>query len=809
MTWHAIRKCMEPGKMQHPVDGRAWKNFDTKYPDFTKEPRNIRLGLAADGFNPFGNLIRFYSMWPVILTTYNLPPWLCMKESSFMLTLLIPSTKYPGKDIDVYLRPLIDDLKDLRALKSVKTLDVATCQKFNMRAMVLWTNNDFLARSKTTYVNQRRFSKKPHKYRRSLDFNGETEDEDPPRKFDRVQIMAQLARMPMRVKGKHPRWHIRPRWMYPFKRYIKKLKNYVRNKAKPKGSIAKGYVAEEALTFSSHYFWDFTTKFNRPDANVDCPLPTCQFQVFRSVCKSIGLRSIIRFDHQELKKVIWNVLHNSPEIDTYWAKFKSEFPNQDMKEESPGWFGSQIQRHIDKDPGVSVSSELFAFACGPTQTPISVNSCVVNGVRFFVHSRDERRTTQKSDICSSGEKDGEMYYGQLEEILEFLYMSFKVVLFRVKWFDTSNEGRKVKRFVIRNNVTQIWTNDGQSMDVDAPPDIIDVDEDDDIIDKEDTLPHDLADSDDEDLVNVDDDDDVALVYSNVSRCSKGSRSDGGGDDRKSTRKPNLGGRKSCRLNTRKETQNLWLRRITDLHGSQPIRSEWSDRGTLMPLGNHTTHWANLLGEIVREFLMHYRCWHNILAGKKAGVLGKIESQFDLAPHTQSDLENWIKINTGIQQHLAKIYTDNKSALKAEYWLLTPKTGLTTWNTSDPDVRRTPPKQIGMRRLSFGLIPRTLPAGHISSVGRVLARQGMDVLIPPEPRCTHTANVDELKKTNKQLKKQMDMIMKVFRSDDKMSQLLTQIQSQAEVGSGNGSARAGDDEPGDDEDADEDEEDEDS
>nr|GEZ19611.1 hypothetical protein [Tanacetum cinerariifolium] len=57
-------------------------------------------------------------------------------------------------------------------------------------------------------------------------------------------------------------------------------------------------------------------------------------------------------------------------------------------------------------------------------------------------------------------------------------------------------------------------NSGQSIDVDAPPDIIDVDEDDDIIDDEDVLPHDLADSDNENLINVDDDDGVAVVYSN-------------------------------------------------------------------------------------------------------------------------------------------------------------------------------------------------------------------------------------------------------------------------------------------------------
>nr|GFA46351.1 hypothetical protein [Tanacetum cinerariifolium] len=163
------------------------------------------------------------------------------------------------------------------------------------------------------------------------------------------------------------------------------------------------------------------------------------------------------------------------------------------------------QRHIDKDPCVSASSGLFAFACGPTPTPISVNSCVVNGVRFVVHSHDEGRTTQNNDICSSGDKNKEMYYGQLEEIVEFSLKDLDFATLHI---------------------------DAQSMDVDALPDTIDVNEDDDIIDDEDALPHDLADSDDEDLVNVDvDDDDVAVVYSNVSRCSKGHGGDGGGDDR--------------------------------------------------------------------------------------------------------------------------------------------------------------------------------------------------------------------------------------------------------------------------------------
>nr|GEU95684.1 hypothetical protein [Tanacetum cinerariifolium] len=56
MTWNATGKCTKLDKMQNLVDSRAWKNFDTKYPDFAEELRNVRLGLAADGCNPFGKL---------------------------------------------------------------------------------------------------------------------------------------------------------------------------------------------------------------------------------------------------------------------------------------------------------------------------------------------------------------------------------------------------------------------------------------------------------------------------------------------------------------------------------------------------------------------------------------------------------------------------------------------------------------------------------------------------------------------------------------------------------------------------------
>ncbi|PWA69915.1 hypothetical protein CTI12_AA279850 [Artemisia annua] len=135
-----------------------------------------------------------------------------------------------------------------------------------------------------------------------------------------------------------------------------------------------------------------------------------------------------------MKKVIWYVLHNIPEIDTYMNEFEREFPDSDMSKEFADWFAMKIRKlYVAKYP--TCTPDLFALACGPSPTPISVNSCVVNGVKLVVHSRDIKRTTQNNGICSPGEKKGEMYYGQLEEILEFAYTQFKVVLFRVKWFD--------------------------------------------------------------------------------------------------------------------------------------------------------------------------------------------------------------------------------------------------------------------------------------------------------------------------------------------------------------------------------------
>ena len=145
MTWHAKHR-LQDGKMRHPADSPSWRNIDYRWPDFGGEARNIRLALSADGINPHNNgLTNRYSCWPVLLVNYNLPPWLCMKRKFMMLTILVSGPHEPGNNLDVYLQPLIDDLKKLWEEGEPNVYDASSKSHFTLKTVLIWTINDFPA----------------------------------------------------------------------------------------------------------------------------------------------------------------------------------------------------------------------------------------------------------------------------------------------------------------------------------------------------------------------------------------------------------------------------------------------------------------------------------------------------------------------------------------------------------------------------------------------------------------------------------------------------------------------------------------
>ncbi|KAM3221445.1 hypothetical protein P3L10_020713 [Capsicum annuum] len=61
-----------------------------------------------------------------------------------MMSLLILGPQVPGKDIDIYLHPLVDELKELWS-NGVEIFNTSTEESFKMHAAILWTISNFPA----------------------------------------------------------------------------------------------------------------------------------------------------------------------------------------------------------------------------------------------------------------------------------------------------------------------------------------------------------------------------------------------------------------------------------------------------------------------------------------------------------------------------------------------------------------------------------------------------------------------------------------------------------------------------------------
>jgi hypothetical protein len=106
-------------------------------------------------------------------------------------------------------------------------------------------------------------------------------------------------------------------WMYPIERRLGILKNFVRNRARPEGSIAEAYMASDTLIFCSRYMEDVDTKFNQDDdSGTEMPLPD-DISVFKHGATLVGANRTEYIEDAVMNKLIWYVLHNAEEADEY------------------------------------------------------------------------------------------------------------------------------------------------------------------------------------------------------------------------------------------------------------------------------------------------------------------------------------------------------------------------------------------------------------------------------------------------------------------------------------------------------------
>nr|XP_025703887.1 uncharacterized protein LOC112805766 [Arachis hypogaea] len=127
----------------------------------------------------------------------------------------------PGNDIDVYLQPLIDELKQL--WDGVETYDAKEGNTFKMCAALMWTISDFLGlenlsgwnthsglacptcnldakphwlkdSQKWYFMGHRRFLNQGHKYKLDQNrFDGQVEGRDPPKKLSGTDVLRQQS----------------------------------------------------------------------------------------------------------------------------------------------------------------------------------------------------------------------------------------------------------------------------------------------------------------------------------------------------------------------------------------------------------------------------------------------------------------------------------------------------------------------------------------------------------------------------------------------------------------------------------------
>ncbi|CAM8900075.1 unnamed protein product [Rhodiola kirilowii] len=123
----------------------------------------------------------------------------------------------------------------------------------------------------------------------------------PPSFFDiMVHLTVHLVRE-VRILGP-----VHMRWMYPFERYMKVLKSYVRNRQSPEGCIVQGYIAEEAV--------EFCTNFLGNTSAVGVPRPR---HFDRFLGKGTSGHQMMPKSFDELTKAHFYVLQHIPEISPF------------------------------------------------------------------------------------------------------------------------------------------------------------------------------------------------------------------------------------------------------------------------------------------------------------------------------------------------------------------------------------------------------------------------------------------------------------------------------------------------------------
>jgi hypothetical protein len=242
--------------------------------------------------------------------------------------------------------------------------------------------------------------------------------------------------------------------MFPFERFMGVLKKYVRNHARPEGSISKGYGTEEVIEFCVDFLPDL-----KPIG-----VPGSRYEGRLIGKGTLGRKATVCRDRNSLTQAHYTVLQNSTVVALYIERHKNilcyENPGKAdswIKGEQEKTFGTWLQTHLMNN--TTVGDQLYWLARSPSLTICTFQGYEINWNTFYMVAQDKKSTNQNSGVRFDATD-----YGP----------TFKIPLFRCKWIkltggrvvvdqkydmttvDLNNLAYMDEPFVLANDVAQVF-----------------------------------------------------------------------------------------------------------------------------------------------------------------------------------------------------------------------------------------------------------------------------------------------------------------------------------------------------------------
>ncbi|KAK1686888.1 hypothetical protein QYE76_047736 [Lolium multiflorum] len=236
--------------------------------------------------------------------------------------------------------------------------------------------------------------------------------------------------------------------MMPFERLNGVIKGFVRNRARPDGSIAKGFLTYECISFCQNYL---------STENEDVGLPTRKHvgrlvgfghrEGYRAMHVGIAGRHA-DFDRAH-RVALQHIELVSPWVDKHKSLIEQKFidlgrPRKtgDVTKEHnsnfTGWFKKRLLESPAPMPSTEERKLIFSLSQGPGHNVRTYQSYDINGYRFYTEEKDKNSEYQNSGVTMLSYTDDktdvkERFYGRIEEIWELDYVGVTIPMFRVRW----------------------------------------------------------------------------------------------------------------------------------------------------------------------------------------------------------------------------------------------------------------------------------------------------------------------------------------------------------------------------------------